>query len=805
MQLISEKYNIKKSEDFEEIEFGLDEKSKALMIEMLHSNLYSNPIGSVVREVASNCIDAHTEAKITKPIEIEFRNKNKFTGDNQPSIIFRDYAGLLSPIRFKETYTKYFASTKRTDNQQVGGFGLGCKTPLAYTDSFNVHVIHEKIDYMYTVQKVEQGGIKLFLMHSEATVESNMTEVIVYLNNLEDKKLFIDEITKQLIYFKNIKFININITPIKIIEETKDFILSEFGCFSKTHLVIGNVPYKLDLTTLYPGYSSYNPSASGAEFDPFIGGFAIKFEIGELSLSINRESVYYTEATKKKIRTKIDLLCTSFSKEISDEIKNSKNVLDLVNTLSVIRNNGTSLHVSSDKLKIKSKFCLYSTSFKTFMYHGYPIDYGFSLFTLFSIRQVKESYQKGNLEITDLVNSGRYSSSHINFLTPVYYTEKGVLEKRKGLSEIRTIKSGFVFVKELTPVIDAFEFNKNFKTKHTQGDLQKYYDLIKAEIVANSKDWDAVQINLSLLDTDDQKAVMSSKEYRKINKLLFVKEIQYYSTPYDVYKRFPYKHSSVKSEELSKITEYVVYGTTEESDKLVTCAAVLHCIKEYTNNARVFKVAKENIDYFKDEKNMVPITEFFDVKSEPLKQFYTAYKLSRILKNYTYLMRLEKITSRIHTLYIKLSDYEKNNYAGMNFSSSIFTDILLFCETNNIQDNSIMAEAKEIIDFCEGLEILDYIDYPGSGNVIEEPFILEGICEILEFKKKEITYKIRPISKISEAKTKGKIAVMDELVKLQKLTVYDKKKNEWDTLKANFYIFPKDEYLHRVATWIEKL
>lgn len=800
MQLIQEKYKIEQSEDFKEIEFDLDKGNKALMIEMLHSNLYSNPIGSVIRELASNCIDAHTEAKITKPIEIEFRDKNKFTGDNQPCIIFRDHAGLLSPERFKKTYTQYFASTKRTDNNQIGGYGLGCKTPLAYTDSFNVHVIHNKVDYMYTIQKVGYGDIKLFLMHSEKTTEENMTEVIIYLNKPEDKHLFINEIDKQLLYFKNVKYVNITTCNVKILEETKDYIISTGQNFSETHLVVGNVPYKLDLSTLFPNYVN----GAAIKFDPYLGSFAIKFDIGELSLSINRENIYYTEDTKKKIIAKINAISTDFSKEITASIKNAKNVIGLVNTLSVLKNNNYTQHINTAQLTTKARFCLYSTNFKTFMYHGYPIDYSFSMFSLFSVRLAKEGYGKSIIDTTDYVGTNR-GPSQLNFLSPVYYTENGVLEKRKALSELRTIKSGFILIKELTPIVDASVFNKHHNTKYTQVELQTYYDTLKAEIIANSKDWDAVQIDMSLLDDSDQKAVMSQKDYRKINKLLFVKEVNYNPQPYNVDKRFTYKHSSVKSEELDKIKEYVVYGPTEESYRLITAASILHCIKDYGDDVRVFKVAKDNIDYFKDEKKMVSIVDFFDVKSEPLRRFYTAYKLSCILNNYSYLDKLAPFTSRIYKLYVKLKDYEKNNYSSYGFSSSMFKDTLVFCEQNDIYDTVIMAEAKEIMEYCDGLEVLNYLDYPYSGIALESTFVTEGICDILESKKKEITYTIRPTSHTQKARVKGKADVMKELVKLQGLTAYDSNKNDWNLLKADFYVFKQGEYLHRVVLWIERL
>ena len=83
--------------------------------------------------------------------------------------------------------------------------------------------------------------------------------------------------------------------------------------------------------------------------------------------------------------------------------------------------------------------------------------------------------------------------------------------------------------------------------------------------------------------------------------------------------------------------------------------------------------------------------------------------------------------------------------------------------------------------------------------------VINYFCDILESKKKEITYTIRPTSHTQKARVKGKADVMKELVKLQGLTAYDSNKNDWNLLKADFYVFKQGEYLHRVVLWIERL
>lgn len=42
----------------------LSEDASSMVFQLFTKNVYSNPIGTVVREITSNCFDSHTEAGI---------------------------------------------------------------------------------------------------------------------------------------------------------------------------------------------------------------------------------------------------------------------------------------------------------------------------------------------------------------------------------------------------------------------------------------------------------------------------------------------------------------------------------------------------------------------------------------------------------------------------------------------------------------------------------------------------------------------------------------------------------------------
>ena len=140
---------------------------QAMVFQMFTKGIYSNPKGTIVREITSNCKDSHTEAGVNKPIVIR-KTVDKLA--NTIYISFIDFGVGMSPDRMENIYGVYFASSKRTDNTQIGGFGVGGKTPLAYRrstgygqaeydNSFNIITNYNGIKYTYLVYEGDECPI----------------------------------------------------------------------------------------------------------------------------------------------------------------------------------------------------------------------------------------------------------------------------------------------------------------------------------------------------------------------------------------------------------------------------------------------------------------------------------------------------------------------------------------------------------------------------------------------------------------------------------------------------------------------
>jgi DNA topoisomerase VI subunit B len=109
-----------------EVEGGIGEESYDASISQadMHKmwdmlqNPYKNSIGSIVREVTSNCFDSHTEAKITDAVRIKFGKE-----DSGFYVSFIDVGVGLSPQRIQDIFLKYLKSTKELSNEFIGAFG----------------------------------------------------------------------------------------------------------------------------------------------------------------------------------------------------------------------------------------------------------------------------------------------------------------------------------------------------------------------------------------------------------------------------------------------------------------------------------------------------------------------------------------------------------------------------------------------------------------------------------------------------------------------------------------------------------
>ena len=292
------------------IDFGIDKENIGVLFRGFSDTLYSNKIGSIVRELTSNCFDSHREAKVKDDVVIILQNADPLTGKNG-KICFKDVGVGLSPKRIEDIYSKYFSSTKRETNNEIGGFGIGAKSPLAYTDVFEVNTIHNGIAYNYIVHRGEQVPM-IKLVSKKATDERNGTSVILPVRPGDEEK-FISECKHQLRFFDNITYKGMNINNNYKIYKGKHWIASLHGERE-------DVEYRLSICL---GGVSYPLDSNQVKFDSYFTEYnntsvALNFDIGEIDVTMSRENIEYNDRSIKAIQEKYALvqeeLCSMYNK-----------------------------------------------------------------------------------------------------------------------------------------------------------------------------------------------------------------------------------------------------------------------------------------------------------------------------------------------------------------------------------------------------------------------------------------------------------------------------------------------------------
>src|SRR5688572_23276532 len=138
MEIAGSTATVERSAAFTEKSFSIG--NPVVIMKIMRSKLYSNPIKVLIQEYLCNARDANREAGCDRAIEVHVPTKF-----NQ-SFEVRDYGIGISPERMENVFIRYGESTKRGNNLQTGGFGIGAKSGWSYSDSFSITTVTQEGD-----------------------------------------------------------------------------------------------------------------------------------------------------------------------------------------------------------------------------------------------------------------------------------------------------------------------------------------------------------------------------------------------------------------------------------------------------------------------------------------------------------------------------------------------------------------------------------------------------------------------------------------------------------------------------------
>lgn len=276
-----EKIESSSTGDLSTIDMSIEKENMNFVFDLMFSQMYRAPISSVIREIVSNCFDSHIEAGVTDAVVVEVAKD-----EGGEYISFKDVGVGISPDRMAKIYSKPASSTKRDDPKLIGYFGLGSKSPLAYDDSFYLNTISDGVLYEYMVYKGADNVPKVTLLNQSATTEHNGSTVKIYFKNSSDKQQFEQNLTSELRYFDNVYVKGVrnfnNAYKIHVGEYFK--VRSDYLHASELHICIGKVTYPINWKAI--------------KRDPINVPFGLKFEVGDLPITPERESLRYIDIVK---------------------------------------------------------------------------------------------------------------------------------------------------------------------------------------------------------------------------------------------------------------------------------------------------------------------------------------------------------------------------------------------------------------------------------------------------------------------------------------------------------------------------
>lgn len=261
------------------------------------TNLYSNPRLAVIREYFCNAVDAHVAVGNTAPVEVTLPSWDS------PVYMVCDHGIGMSADDIRNIYAQYGASTKRESNDQIGAFGLGCKSALTITNQFTVTSVKDNWKTTALISKTETGINSINIIAHSETEDANGTTVKIPVNDIN---AFVREAESFFQYADEGVVLVDGVDPsghlgtlreIEVASTGESTYLGENTSYNREFVVVmGNVPYFLTHNDL-----------SSAISDPVIyralsvSSMYFRAGIGDVDLTPNREGLRLTDKTNEFI------------------------------------------------------------------------------------------------------------------------------------------------------------------------------------------------------------------------------------------------------------------------------------------------------------------------------------------------------------------------------------------------------------------------------------------------------------------------------------------------------------------------
>lgn len=733
-------------DDFGGLDASIDKDNLGFLFDIVSKQMYRRPINSIVREITSNCFDSHIEAKVDDPVIIKFDEDE--AGDY---ISFIDVGVGMSPDRMEKVYSKYFSSSKRESNEFIGMFGLGSKSPLAYTDMFYLNTNFDGKRYEYIIHTGNKTP-RIDLLIEDETEQRNGTEVRIYMKKASDRALFYTACETELKYFDNV-YVDCSFDSFD-----NEYTILEYNTFkyrsgdvysNQLHLIIGKVPYPINWEEL--GISSISVSVG------------LKFEIGDLLVTPERESIRYVEveiekgvfkSTKQIILDKIkdfkQEITDLYNKELVTEFEDYEDYLTYNrNTFASIKlQNGKELNVSSIVTRKEGKFLPlvdYIGKIPENPFYAYKTIWEYN-------------HQRKSREYNRILSYSRLRDNLHVFPSKIgKYTTKKQAFMFEYARDITNDSTFYTFKKhERGTIYTKREWIK--EQLHYLGIpiKSKKYDYSKTNALKQYKlfnDWVESELSRFVFDYDDIEIPQpwlkkyAEEHSRKYN----IKEDSF--IVYNYGKAVIGEKEYITLEELDTFTGFILYGFEANEELLRNFRILLSCSKYRTKHqysdwidskqCRIYKTAQKNEKHFVSlsRRNAIHVEDFMG-NNKIFKRIATAavihkesqaIKLSgastnkdalhfqTVMKDYIF----PPVGEALKDINKACEDYGQTAYTRVDnkVSDTFFNELVSIAKDHDLYDKELYDVHLKLEAYVKGLQLINHILLTESSM----PYVVEYI------------------------------------------------------------------------------
>ena len=703
----------------ETVKMSLDLDSAQVLMQMLSKNLYSDAIGSTIRECASNALDSHRRAGSDKPIVVSFKRN---TQADTYEFAVQDFGIGLDADDVVNIISKYGKSTKRDSNTELGMMGLGFKAPLAYSSSFYFVARKNGMERKYMMYEGEDTN-SIDLLYEIPTTEENGVKVIVPVSYY-DRHTYVKKIQEQLAYFDNVYFdvdpFGASIVPNDFtIYRGEHFQYSELATNTDMHLCLDNVSYPIDWEKL--------------GIDRIGIKLALRFSLSDgLFPTPNREAIRYTKEAKETILKKIETVANIFMEKFNESITSNSDIKAIMELYT--RNNKylkawynksgenyeidrlvqhATIPVAQPKLENVSLLNLerLAVKAKEYILAEYKFKYRFTNGKF----QNMKNYYYDHLRMSDLTG--------YNFGGIYIYNHELPKSKQDYLRTILPGNRVIYFVKKApfklrskTGAVDYGKFYDSVLNLHLYPKAQWRQLITEFQYIVNlyAKDFidaDAIEIPQEYKDAQKAKrmkvSVTTVKGPKKVRmKGEFSGKV---GTKMDINLSEQYCKfvpTTFKLEDAHKVSKLHVYAKEVDKKKM---DALWSRANHIVNFVLVAQATYDNLQKA-DLHNWITIDKFMEGKNRPFKVIATEFLIRDLIERKAATFRrihiMEDISADFANKLRELKNYDDKNHRSYADQETMKA-IILHATENKLFDEPIYTTYKQV---CEVFTKLPFLD-----------------------------------------------------------------------------------------------